>query len=81
MIDFDGKQPGTGAKKKNNLDAFEEFDASQLYCPKCKQAVSVRKRLLVVLSEGDKYEYLCVFCAETLGTKINRNTKPVTIID
>jgi hypothetical protein len=49
MIAFNEKQPRTGAMKKNNMDAFEEFDASQLYCPKCKRAVPVRKRLLLVL--------------------------------
>ncbi|OQW97766.1 MAG: cytoplasmic protein, partial [Desulfobacteraceae bacterium A6] len=60
--------------------SFKEFDATQLYCPKCKRAVPVRKRLLLVLSEGDKYEYLCAFCSESVGTKIDRNAKPSTII-
>jgi hypothetical protein len=59
---------------------FEEFDATQLFCPKCKQAVSVRKRLLLVLPEGDKYEYLCAFCSESVGTKIDRHGKPTTVI-
>ncbi len=76
----DRQKPRMGIKKQKRLDAFEEFDASQLYCPKCRQAVPVRKRLLLVLSEGDKYEYLCAFCSETVGTKIDRNTKPVSII-
>ncbi|MGB5158950.1 hypothetical protein [Desulfobacterium sp. N47] len=62
------------------MDAFEEFDASQLYCPKCKQAVPLRKRLLLVLSEGDKYEYLCAFCSESVGTKIDKNIKPISIV-
>ena len=66
--------------KKTGPDAFKEFDATQLYCPKCKRAVPVRKRLLLVLSEGDKYEYLCAFCSESVGTKIDRQNKPVTII-
>ena len=59
---------------------FKDFDATELYCPKCQQAVRVRKRLLLVLPEGDKYEYLCAYCAETVGTKIERNQKPMTII-
>ncbi len=66
--------------KKTGPDAFKEFDATQLYCPKCKRAVPLRKRLLLVLSEGDKYEYLCAFCSESVGTKIDRQNKPVTII-
>lgn len=67
-------------RQKAGPDAFKEFDATQLYCPKCKQAVPVRKRLLLVLSEGDKYEYLCAFCSESVGTKIDRKNKPVSII-
>ena len=59
---------------------FKEFDATELYCPRCKRPVPVRKRLLLVLPEGDKYEYLCAICSETVGTKIDRQTKPVTVI-
>ncbi len=68
------------AQQENAADAFKEFDATQLYCPRCKQAVPVRKRLLLVLPEGDKYEYLCAFCSKTVGTKIDRNVKPIKII-
>ncbi len=68
------------AQQENRADMFKEFDATQLYCPRCKQAVPVRKRLLLVLPEGDKYEYLCAFCSETVGTKIDRNVKPANII-
>jgi DNA-directed RNA polymerase subunit RPC12/RpoP len=68
------------AQQENRTDAFKEFDATQLYCPRCKQAVPVRKRLLLVLPEGDKYEYLCAFCSKTVGTKIDRNVKPIKII-
>ncbi len=68
------------SRKKAGPDSFKEFDATQLYCPRCKRAVPVRKRLLLVLSEGDKYEYLCAICSESVGTKIDRHIKPVTII-
>ena len=68
------------AQQENTADAFKEFDATQLYCPRCKQAVAVRKRLLLVLPEGDKYEYLCAFCSETVGTKVDRNVKPTNVI-
>ena len=64
----------------NDGEAYKEFDATQLYCPSCKQAVPVRKRLLLVLPEGEKYEYFCAYCATTVGTKIDRNKKPLTII-
>ena len=61
-------------------ESYRDFDAIQLYCPKCKQAVPVRKRLLLVLPDGDKYEYLCSYCSSTVGSKIDRNEKPLTII-
>jgi len=59
---------------------FKDFDASELYCPKCKRAVPVRKRLLLVLPDGDKYEYRCAFCLESVGTKLDRRQKAMSII-
>jgi len=64
----------------NTVDAYKEFDALELYCPRCKQAVPVRKRLLLVLPEGDKYEYLCAHCSATVGMKMDRQAKPVSLI-
>ena len=61
-------------------DMYKEFDATELYCSRCKQAVPVRKRLLLVLPEGDKYEYLCAFCSATVGTKMDRQVKPISLI-
>jgi DNA-directed RNA polymerase subunit RPC12/RpoP len=68
------------ARQQNGPDVYKEFDATELYCSKCKQSVPVRKRLLLVLPEGDKYEYLCAYCSETVGTKIDKQDKPLTII-
>ena len=67
-------------RQENTADMFKEFNATQLYCPRCKQAVPVRKRLLLVLPEGDKYVYLCAFCSETVGTKMDRNGAQDSII-
>ncbi|MCK4390362.1 MAG: hypothetical protein KAV83_09020 [Desulfobacterales bacterium] len=53
-------------------ETFKEFDAIELYCPECKRAVPVRKRLLLVLPEGDKYEYLCALCSTSVGSKLVR---------
>jgi hypothetical protein len=66
---------------KSGARNFKEFDATQLYCPRCKQAVAVRKRLLLVLPEGDKYEYLCSVCYASVGTKIDRKSQPLTLIE
>jgi hypothetical protein len=51
------------------MTQFEEFEAATLFCPKCKDAMPVRKRLLLVLLDGELYEYLCQGCGSSLGTK------------
>ena len=61
-------------------EKFKELEATELYCAKCKRAVNVRKHLLLVLPEGDKYEYRCVFCNEAVGSKIDKNLKQSTLI-
>ena len=71
---------GTRARQLEPEGMFKDFEATELYCQNCRQAVAVRKRLLLVLPEGDKYEYLCAYCASPVGTKIERNKKPLTII-
>lgn len=61
-------------------DSFKQLEASLLYCPKCRQAMPVRKKLLLILPEGEKYEYLCVQCASTCGTKIEQEDHPTRIL-
>ena len=51
-------------------ETYKDFDATELFCPKCKRAVPVRKRLLLVLSNGDKFDYSCVFCGTSVGDKM-----------
>ena len=60
-------------KPKETQSSFEDFDAAELYCPKCGQAVPVIKRLFLILPEEDRYEYRCRFCGTTVGTKIERS--------
>ena len=69
-----------GARQGSPNNMFKELDATELYCPRCKMAVPVRKRLLLVLPDGDKYEYFCPYCAETVGTKIDRQQQQPSII-
>jgi hypothetical protein len=71
---------GTKPSRPGTADAYREFDATELYCPRCKQAVPVRKRLLLVLPDGDKYEYLCAYCSASVGMKLDRDTKPLSLI-
>jgi len=60
---------GKTARAPDQADIFDEFDATELYCPGCRRAVPVRKHLLLILPDGEKYEYRCMFCAESVGTK------------
>jgi len=50
-------------------EQFGAFQASELYCPKCRSAQPVRERLLLVLPTGELYEYLCSRCATSLGKR------------
>jgi hypothetical protein len=56
-------------KQRNAHSSFQELEAAELFCPKCRQSVPVRKRLLLALPDGDKYDYLCVHCGTSVGTK------------
>lgn len=58
-------------------DAFEQLEASLLFCPKCREAVSVRKRLLLILPQGTKFDYLCTRCGSICGDKIEPDRPPV----
>ena len=53
-------------------NSFDQFEATALYCPKCKEAVPLKKRLLLVLPEGEKYEYLCAYCGTSVGDKTDK---------
>jgi len=55
---------------------FRDLEATLLLCPRCNVAVPVRKRLLLVLPEGDKFEYVCSRCAASCGSKIERPPPP-----
>jgi hypothetical protein len=51
-------------------NTYKDFDATELFCPTCKRAVAVRKKLLLVLQEGEKYDYTCVYCGTSVGDKM-----------
>ncbi|HQK26053.1 MAG TPA: hypothetical protein PK393_11080 [Synergistaceae bacterium] len=55
---------------------YRDFDATELFCPRCRRAVPVRKRLLLILPEGEKYDYTCAFCGTSVGDKLVRPSPP-----
>jgi hypothetical protein len=48
---------------------FENFTASSLYCEKCKTAMPVRERLLLILPDKEIFDYLCTGCASSVGQR------------
>ncbi len=51
-------------------ETYKDFDATELYCPRCKRAVRVLKRLLLIVPQGEKYDYSCAFCGMSVGDKL-----------
>ena len=48
---------------------FENLRASELYCPTCRKLQPVRERLLLVLPHAELYDYRCVTCGLSLGSR------------
>ncbi len=55
-------------------DSFEEFEATSLYCPRCRRATPARKKLLLVLPSGSKYDYVCAECGTAVGAKTDNDS-------
>jgi len=72
---FENREKRVKAQK-----SYEDFEATLLYCPVCQTATPVRKRLLLVLPDGDKYEYLCSQCSASLGSKLDCKSQLEPII-
>jgi hypothetical protein len=54
-------------------DSFEEFEATSLFCPRCRRATPARKKLLLVLPSGSKYDYVCAECGTAVGAKMDND--------
>jgi hypothetical protein len=52
--------------------SFDQFNASLLYCNKCGRAMPVRQRLLLVLPDGELYDYTCQGCNSSVGSKTEK---------
>ena len=68
------------SRENQDQSSFDEFEAIELYCPTCKKAVPVIKSLLLILPEGDKYEYRCRFCGTPVGDKIDRHGQYYSVL-
>ena len=61
-------------------DHYDQFEANELYCPRCKRSQPVRQRLLLALPEGNKYDYLCSVCGESVGSKMDDDNSGFQLI-
>ena len=50
-------------------ESFEDFQASVLFCNRCRAPRPVRERLLLVLPDGELREYLCAACGASVGSR------------
>jgi C4-type Zn-finger protein len=58
-------------------EQFQNLNATSLYCPKCKAAMPVVERLLLILPDGELYEYKCRRCGTSLGErKVTKKPEP-----
>ncbi|MFQ6078988.1 MAG: cytoplasmic protein [Thermodesulfobacteriota bacterium] len=64
----------------NPVEGYKQFEATSLYCPRCREAVPVRKRLLLILPEGEEYEYLCGRCGSSVGIKLEKGKEEVKVL-
>jgi len=58
-------------------DSFEEFEATSLFCPRCRRATETRKKLLLVLPSGSKYDYVCAECGTAVASFTGRSLRPL----
>lgn len=58
--------------RREQEDQFGSLNASLLYCPRCREATPTRERLLLVLPTGNLYEYLCMQCGTSTGSKTDK---------
>jgi hypothetical protein len=58
-------------------ESFSEFQASTLFCGRCRTAQPVRERLLLVLPDGELHEYLCAGCGGSVGTRTVTAPPPI----
>ena len=59
---------------------FDSFVATELFCPTCRTARPVQKRLLLVLLDGDRYDYVCSVCGNVVGQHDDKGSPPPGII-
>ncbi len=71
--------PNAPKSRESEREQYGSFTASMLYCPRCGQATPARERLLLVLPTGNLYEYLCIQCGTSTGSKTEKDRQEVRL--
>jgi hypothetical protein len=72
--------PGPRPPHPNAARQFDQFKANSLFCPKCQRAQPVRERLLLILPDGELFEYVCQACWTQLGKRKVEQERPPLIV-
>jgi len=59
--------------------SYDQFSASLLYCNKCGRAMPVREKLLLILPDGELFDYLCQGCGSSVGSKTEKTSPKVVV--
>jgi hypothetical protein len=70
-------RPG-GAHRQR--EEFQELQASVLFCARCQAPRPVRERLLLVLPDGELFEYVCAACGAQVGKRKATAAPPPLLI-
>jgi len=54
---------------RNQPKQYEDLQATYLYCNNCGGSMPVRQRLLLILPDGELYDYRCLQCGAVVGEK------------
>ena len=65
---------------ENRESSFGEFEASELFCNKCRKSQPTRKHLLLVLPGGNKFDYRCAVCGNSVGSKLDDDRSAFSIL-
>ena len=66
--------------RMNDRTQYEDFEASELFCSKCRRSQPVRRRLLLVLPNGNKYDYVCTQCGTSVGSKTETGSSRIDLL-
>lgn len=51
------------------MKQFEKITATHLFCDNCGMSMPVSEKLLLVLPDGNLYDYICAGCGKSVGTR------------